>query len=474
MINALVLLQKGRLFLENEVLLNIITKMLSENKFSTLKDILGEMNTVDIAQAISEADSENQVKIFRLLPKNSSAEVFSYLDSDTQETVINSITNVEIHNLVEDMFIDDAVDFLEEVPANVVTRVLSQTSKETRDIINKFLSYPEDSAGSIMTVEMAAFHESITVDEAIDELRKTAQDKESIETCYCIDSSRKLVGMLPLRKLIVAKSGTVLKDIMLDDDQLVSVKTMDDQETVAEIVRKYDLLSVPVVDYENRLVGIITIDDIVDVIQEENTEDFEKMALLLPSEDGYLKTSVFTLTKNRIVWLLILMVSATFTGQIIEGFEDKLAAITGLVACIPMLMDTGGNSGSQVSTLIIRGLALGTVKPSDYLKILWKEVRVAVMCGVILAVANFVRMQILTAAGISSASTPVMIVVCLSMIFTVIIAKTIGCTLPILAKLVHLDPALMAGPLITTIVDAVSLLIYFGIATLFINMGILS
>ncbi len=460
--------------MENEVLLNIITKMLSENKFSTLKDILGEMNTVDIAQAISEADSENQVKIFRLLPKNSSAEVFSYLDSDTQETVINSITNVEIHNLVEDMFIDDAVDFLEEVPANVVTRVLSQTSKETRDIINKFLSYPEDSAGSIMTVEMAAFHESITVDEAIDELRKTAQDKESIETCYCIDSSRKLVGMLPLRKLIVAKSGTVLKDIMLDDDQLVSVKTMDDQETVAEIVRKYDLLSVPVVDYENRLVGIITIDDIVDVIQEENTEDFEKMALLLPSEDGYLKTSVFTLTKNRIVWLLILMVSATFTGQIIEGFEDKLAAITGLVACIPMLMDTGGNSGSQVSTLIIRGLALGTVKPSDYLKILWKEVRVAVMCGVILAVANFVRMQILTATGISSASTPVMIVVCLSMIFTVIIAKTIGCTLPILAKLVHLDPALMAGPLITTIVDAVSLLIYFGIATLFINMGILA
>ncbi len=448
--------------------------MLSENKFSTLKDILGEMNTVDIAQAISEADSENQVKIFRLLPKNSSAEVFSYLDSDTQETVINSITNVEIHNLVEDMFIDDAVDFLEEVPANVVTRVLSQTSKETRDIINKFLSYPEDSAGSIMTVEMAAFHESITVDEAIDELRKTAQDKESIETCYCIDSSRKLVGMLPLRKLIVAKSGTVLKDIMLDDDQLVSVKTMDDQETVAEIVRKYDLLSVPVVDYENRLVGIITIDDIVDVIQEENTEDFEKMALLLPSEDGYLKTSVFTLTKNRIVWLLILMISATFTGQIIEGFEDKLAAITGLVACIPMLMDTGGNSGSQVSTLIIRGLALGTVKPSDYLKILWKEVRVAVMCGVILAVANFVRMQILTATGISSASTPVMIVVCLSMIFTVIIAKTIGCTLPILAKLVHLDPALMAGPLITTIVDAVSLLIYFGIATLFINMGILA
>ena len=333
--------------------------MLEENKFSTLKDILKEMNTVDIAQAISESEPDKQVKIFRLLPKNSSAEVFSYLDSDTQETVINSITNVELHNLVEDMFIDDAVDFLEEVPANVVTRVLAQTSRETREIINKFLRYPDDSAGSIMTVEMAAFHESLTVDEAINELRRTAQDKESIETCYCIDSQRKLVGLLPLRKLIVAKSGTVLSDIMLSDDRIISVVTHDDQETVAEIVRKYDLLSVPVVDYENRLVGIITIDDIVDVIQEENTEDFEKMALLLPSEDDYLKTGVLKLTRNRIVWLLILMISATFTGQIIEGFEDKLAVISGLTACIPMLMDTSGNSGNQVSTLIIRGLALG-------------------------------------------------------------------------------------------------------------------
>ncbi|MBR3620113.1 MAG: magnesium transporter, partial [Clostridia bacterium] len=299
--------------MENEVLLTILQKMLTENKFSTIKDILREMNTVDIAQTISEADPENQVKIFRLLPKDSSADVFSYLDSETQETVINSITNIEVHNLVEDMFIDDAVDFLEEVPANVVTRVLAQTSRETRDTINKFLRYPEDSAGSIMTVEMAAFPEDFTVDEAIDELRRTAQDKESIETCVCTDSMRKLVGSLPLRKLIVARPDRLLKDIMFDDDRLICVNTLDDQETVAEIVRKYDLLSVPVVDNEHRLVGIITIDDIVDVIQEENTEDFEKMALLLPSEDEYLKTSVFTLTKNRIVWLLILMISATFT-----------------------------------------------------------------------------------------------------------------------------------------------------------------
>ena len=448
--------------------------MLHENKFSTIKDILNEMNTVDIAQVISEADPENQVKIFRLLPKNSSADIFSYLEPETQETVINAITNVEIHNLVEDMFIDDAVDFLEEVPANVVTRVLAQTSRETREIINKFLRYPEDSAGSIMTVEMAAFHSSITVDEAISELRRTAQDKESIETCYCIDDSRKLVGVLPLRKLIVAKSGTVLEDIMVDDDRLISVNTLDDQETVAGIVRKYDLLSVPVVDNENRLVGIITIDDVVDVIQEENTEDFEKMALLLPSEEDYLKTGVFKLFKNRIVWLLILMISATFTGMIIENFEDKLALIAGLTACIPMLMDTGGNSGNQVSTLVIRGLALGNIRIKDYFIVLWKEIRVAVMCGLTLSAANFIRMWLMRYIMHSDTTTPVFFVVCISMVLTVILAKTIGCSLPILAKAMHLDPALMAGPMITTIVDAFSLLIYFGIATAFITSGILA
>ena len=447
--------------------------MLEDNKFSTIKDILREMNTVDIAQAISEADEEHQVKIFRLLPKDSSAEVFSYLEPETQETVINSITNIEVHNLVEDMFIDDTVDFLEEVPANVVTRVLAQTSKDTRDLINKFLRYPEDSAGSIMTVEMAAFHADSTVDEAIDELRRTAQDKESIETCYCIDENRKLIGSLPLRKLIVAKSGTILKDIMYDDEQLISVTTHDDQESVAEKVRKYDLLSVPVVDYEHRLVGIITIDDVVDVIQEENTEDFEKMALLLPSEDDYLKTSVFKLTKNRIVWLLILMISATFTGTIIENFEDKLALYAGLTACIPVLMDTGGNAGNQVSTLVIRGLALGSIKISDYFKVLWKEIRVAVMCAVILASVNFVRMVVIRLITGSSTSTPIIIIVCLSMMCAIIFAKALGCSLPILAKLLHLDPALMAGPLITTIVDAVTLVIYFSIATGFINSGIL-
>lgn len=459
--------------MENSTLLDIISRMLAENKFSTIKDILREMNIVDIASAISEAEETDQVRIFRLLPKDSSADVFSYLDSDTQQTVINSITNVELHNLIEDMFIDDAVDFLEEVPANVVTRVLSQTSKETREIINKFLRYPDDSAGSIMTCEMAAFHVDSTVDDAIRDLRRTAQDKETVETCYCIDEKRHLIGSIPLRKIIISEPGTVLHDIMMDDQQLISVNTHDDQETVAAVVRKYDLLSVPVVDNENRLVGIITVDDIVDVIQEENTEDFEKMALLLPSEDDYMHTGVFRLTGNRIVWLLILMISATFTGKIIESFEVSLAGIVGLTACIPMLMDTGGNSGNQVSTLIIRGLALGTVTPKDYFKVLWKEIRVAVLCGLALGTANLIRMLVLSAVGFSHSDTPVIFVVSLSMLCTIILAKSIGCSLPILAKLLHLDPALMAGPMITTIVDAVSLLIYFGIATIFINAGML-
>lgn len=450
--------------MENQSLTDIITKMLTNNKFSALKEMLGEMNVVDIAQAMEEMESDNQVRIFRLLPKDSSAEVFSYLDSDIQEYIVDTITGAELQFLMEDMFIDDAVDFLEEVPANVVTRVLAHTNPETRNLINKFLKYPENSAGSIMTIEMASFPESYTVSRAISELRKTALDKETIYTCYCTDSQRRLVGSVPLRRLIVSPEDTVIKDIMYDDEQLIYVNTLDDQETVADIARKYDLLSVPVVDNEKRLVGIITIDDIVDVIEEENTEDFEKMALLIPSEDEYLKTGVFTLTKNRIVWLIILMLAATFTGQIIEGYEDKLSAFAGLTACIPMIMGTGGNSGNQTSTLIIRGLSLGTIKISDYFKVLWKELRVAILCGIILAIANFGRMFILREITGNDVSNSVFIVVCLAMLFAVIIAKTLGCTLPILAKILHLDPALMAGPLITTLVDTITLLVYFVIA----------
>ena len=456
--------------MENTVLAGVISKMIADGKFSAVKDILIEMNAVDIAQILSEVEADIQVKLFRLLPKDSSADVFSYLDTETQSVIVDSISNKELHNLVEDMFIDDAVDFLEEVPASVVTRVLAQANPDTRNLINKILNYPEDSAGSIMTVEMAAFHEEDTAEDAINELRRTAEEKEAIDTCYVIDAQRKLIGSVSLRRLIISPPSAIIKDIMKDDEQLIFVTTTDDQESVAQLVRKYDLTSVPVVDNEKRLVGMITIDDVVDVIQEENTEDFEKMALLIPSDDDYMKTGVLKLTKNRIVWLLILMISATFTGQIIEGFEDKLAAIAGLTACIPMLMDTGGNSGNQVSTLIIRGLALGTIKVKDYFRVLWKEIRVAVLCGVTLAAANFLRMLLIRAVTHSDTTTPVIFVVCLAMVCAVIVAKMIGCSLPILAKVLHLDPALMAGPMITTIVDALTLLIYFGFANLFLKV----
>lgn len=463
---------KGVLYMET--MFEVIGKMLANNKFSAIKEMLSEMNVVDIATMMEEMEPEDQVRIFRLLPKQSSADIFSYLDSDIQSNIVDAITNTELKFLMEDMFLDDAVDFLEEVPANVVTRVLKHTSSETRNLINKFLQYPENSAGSIMTIEMVSFPETYTVKRAIEEIRKTALDKETIYTCYCMDDKRKLVGTVPLRRLIVSPEDTLIKDIMYDDDQLIFVNTLDDQEEVATIAKKYDLLSIPVVDKEERLVGIITIDDIVDVIEDENTEDFEKMALLHPSEDEYLKTNVFTLFKNRIVWLMILMVSATFTGQIIEGFENKLATIVGLTAAIPMLMDTGGNCGNQVSTLVIRGLALGDIKITDYFKVLWKEIRVALLCGISLAVVNYGRMWIIKLVTGSSVESNTFIVVCLALVCAVIAAKAIGCSLPILAKILHLDPALMAGPMITTIVDALTLLIYFGFATLFINAGLIS
>lgn len=446
--------------------------LVRSNDLKELKKHLVEMNYVDIAEFIMLIDNEKTaVMVFRILPKDMSADVFAYLDLDWQQLIVQSITDKEIERLMDDLFVDDAVDFLEEVPANVVRRVLANTDKETRETINRFLKYPDNSAGSVMTIEMVELHDRLNVKEAIDHIRATGVDKETIYTCYCIDDSRHLVGILPLRRLLLSDENKKIREIMDDDEQIISVTTLDDQETVAAIAKKYDLLSVPVVDKENRLVGIITIDDIVDIIDEEATEDFEKMALLHPSEDEYLKTGVFTLAKNRIIWLLVLMISATLTGQIIESFETKLAMIAGLTACIPMLMDTGGNSGNQVSTLIIRGLALGEIEIKDYFKVLWKEIRVSVLCGATLAAANAVRMIILRYVLHNDASNNVILVVCLSILCTVMVAKMIGCTLPILAKLLKLDPALMAGPMITTIVDAVSLLIYFGFANMFISFA---
>ncbi|MBR2892676.1 MAG: magnesium transporter [Clostridia bacterium] len=455
----------------NENLFGGLYRLLAKNQLKELRQELTDMAYADIADFIMDLDDDKiAVKIFRILPKDISADVFSYLETDSQTVIVQSITDSEIERLMDDLYVDDAVDFLEEVPANIVRRVLANTDKETRDIINRFLKYPENSAGSVMTIEMVELHDRLTVAEAIKSIRRTGVDKETIYTCYVIDDKRHLVGTIPLRRLLLNDEDTLVTDIMSEDEQLIFVRTMDDQEDVAALAKKYDLLSVPVVDTEDRLVGIITIDDIVDIIEEEATEDFEKMASLLPSEDGYLKTGVFSHAKNRVGWLLVLLITSTFTGQIIEGFEMQLATIAGLTACIPMLMGTGGNSGNQASTLIIRGLALGEIKMRDFFRVLWKELRVSLIVGVVLGVANYLRMlgvRFLTGDNVTDS---VILVVSLSVVAVVIVSKTIGCTLPILAKALKLDPALMAGPVITTLVDAISLLVYFGFANLLISI----
>lgn len=453
----------------NDTLFEELYALLTGKGLKELKDALSEMPYPDIAEFIMALDDELDeeklaVKVFRILPKDISADVFAYLDPDSQMLIVRSITDSEIGRLMDDLYVDDAVDFLEEVPANMVRRVLANTDKETRDIINRFLKYPENCAGSVMTIEMVDLHDRLTVGEAIKSIRRSGVDKETIYTCYVIDDKRHLVGTIPLRRLLLNDEETLITDIMSDDEQLIYVYTMDDREEVASIAKKYDLLSVPVVDNEGRLVGIITIDDIIDIIDEEATEDFEKMANLTPSDDEYLKTKIGVLAKNRIPWLIILLISSTFTGQIIEGFETKLAAIAGMTACIPMLMGTGGNSGSQVSTLIIRGLALDEIRVKDYFRVLWKEIRVSFIVGLVLAAVNIVRMFALRYTLGSDASTSVIFVVSFSIWCVVIVAKIMGCSLPIVAKLLKMDPAMMTGPLMSTVVDAVSLLIYFALA----------
>lgn len=456
----------------DESVFESLHSLVEKRQYKTLRDDLVDMAYPDIAEFIMSIDEpQTCVTVFRILPKDNSADVFAYLDTDRQAEIIALFTDREIERLMDDLFVDDAVDLLEEVPASMVKRILEHTDKETRETINRLLEYPDNSAGSVMTTEMVELHDRLTVGEAIKNIRRTGVDKETIYTCYVIDDKRHLVGTIPLRRLILNDEDIPLTEIMADDEQLIFVTTLDDQEDVAALAKKYDLLSVPVVDKEKRLVGIITIDDIVDIIDDEATEDFEKMASLRPSDDEYLKTNVLTLAKNRMPWLLILMISSTFTGQIIEGFENQLAAVAGLTACIPMLMGTGGNSGSQASTLIIRGLALGEIKIKDYFRVLWKEVRVSVICGVVLAIANWARMLIVRAVTGGDTGNSVILVVCLSLMCVVIVAKMMGCTLPMIAKLLKLDPALMTGPVMSTVVDAVSLLIYFALTTAFITKG---
>lgn len=455
--------------MEFETLLKIVSSLLAKNEISALRSMLGEINVVDIASIMEELEPADRLRLFRIMSKDMSADVFAYLETDSQTDLVRMISDKEVENLVNEMFIDDAVDFLEEVPANVVTRVLKQASPETRAQINRFLKYPDSSAGSIMTIEMVQLRDDMTAGQAIASIRKNGLDKETVYTCYCTDAKHTLLGAVPLLQLLLCDEDTLVRDIMQDDHQLISVNTHDDQEEVAAIVKKYDLLSVPVVDNENRLVGIITVDDVVDVIEEEATEDFEKMAKVQHSDEGYLKTGVFSHVKNRIVWLMVLMISATFTGKLIDSFETTLSTVAGLTACIPMLMDTGGNSGNQASTLIIRGLAVGDVKPSDVLKVLWKELRVAVICGLLLGVVNIGRMFVLSRiSSTGSHEMSVFLVVSAALVIAVIVAKLLGCMLPIGAKMIHLDPALMAGPMLTTIVDLVTLVIYLSLANAFL------
>lgn len=435
-----------------------ILDLIDEKKFIEARNELKNKNVVDIASLFEEMSKENVVKIFRVLPKDIAADVFSYMEHEQKLYIIDSLTDTEVSNIIDELFIDDTVDFLEELPANVVKRVLKNTNADTRKIINQLLKYPDSSAGSIMTIEYADLKKEMTVEEAIKHIKKIGVDKETINTCYVVGDNRLLEGIVSIRKLILSDSNILIKDIMNKD--MISVNTLDDQENIADLFKKYDLLSIPVTDNEKKLVGIITIDDIVDIIDQENTEDFQKMAAMAPSDEEYLKTSVWNLAKHRIVWLLVLMISATFTGNIIKKFEDVLQSVVILAAFIPMLMDTGGNAGSQSSTLVIRGLALGDITLKDALKVMYKEFRVSSIVGLVLALVNFIRVYFFEKTDLY-----ISITVCVTLFFTIVLAKIVGGTLPIAAKKLKLDPAIMASPLITTIVDAVALVLYFSMAS---------
>lgn len=435
-----------------------IRELLDSKQYTRLRQRLSELNDADIAAVMEELEEEELLKVFRILPKDVAADVFSYLDVDNQQMIITSLSDKEAANIINNLMADDATDLLEEMPANVVKKLLANASPDTRRDINHLLRYPEDSAGSIMTVEYVDLKENLTVEEAIERIRKVGLDSETINICYVLDPGRKLVGTVALRYLLLSQPDAVIGDIM--HENVISINTLMDQEEVARQFKKYDFTAMPVVDNEKRLVGIITVDDIVDIMEEETTEDMEKMAAIVPSDKPYMKTGIFETFKKRIPWLLLLMISATFTGKIISSFEDALSVCVVLTAFIPMLMDTGGNAGGQASVTVIRGLSLNEIEFKDMPKVLWKEFRVALICGITLAAANFVKLMLLDRVGLMVA-----IVVCLTLAASVVIAKLIGCILPMVAKKLGFDPAVMASPFITTIVDALSLLIYFYFAT---------
>ena len=442
-----------------EKLMNVqaLLELLERRDLHALRAALLEENEVDIAEFLEELPQDKIVVVFRALPKEMAAEVFSNLEADTQQVIIQSATDREVSVLVEELYVDDAVDMLEELPANVVKRVLKAARPDTRKLINQFLNYPDNSVGSIMTAEFTDLKQSMTVSQAIAHIRRTGENSESVYTCYVTDAGRRLEGVLTIKELLLAKDEQLIADLMETD--VITAETTEDQEEAVARMMKYDFISLPVVDKEGRLVGIVTVDDVMDVMEEEATEDFEKMAAMAPSEKPYLKTSVLSLAKHRILWLLVLMISGMITGGILGQYEAAFATMPLLVTFIPMLTDTGGNAGSQSSTLVIRGMAVGEIQLKDFAKVFWKELRVSMLVGVVLSAVNFVRL-IITYPG----NYMVALTVALALFVTVMLAKTVGGVLPMAAKLCHADPAIMAAPLITTIVDAISLVVYFRIA----------
>lgn len=442
-----------------------ISKLLEERKFAVLKPLVSSMNEIDLAKVFEEISDEEVPVLFRILPKDLAADTFVEMERDTKEKLLHKLTDREIKAVMDELFLDDTVDLVEEMPANVVKRLLAQSDSETRTYINEILKYPKDSAGSIMTIEYVSLRPSMTVESAFDRIRETAIDKETIYTCYITDEKNKLIGLVSAKDLMVADKTALVSDIM--EDNVIYAHTLDDKEDVARKISDYGLLAIPITDREMRLVGIVTVDDAIDVLQDENTEDIAKMAAMKPTDMPYLKTSVFSIWKNRIPWLLVLMVSATFTGLILNTYETRLSAISPvLFACVPMIMDTGGNSGSQASVTVIRALALGELTTKDAFKVLWKEFRASLLLGLTLSVACFAKLMLIDNLlfGYTGYTPQRCVIVSVALLCTVIVAKVVGCMLPLLAKKCHLDPAVVASPFITTIVDAVSLIIYCTLA----------
>lgn len=446
----------------NEELLSQVDELVKSRSFVALRELLSELNPADLAELFNEMDALQVPLVFRILPKDLAGDTFAYMESDTQQLLIKSFSDVELKEIINDLWLDDTVDIIEEMPANVVARILQSANPSLRRQINELLKYPEDSAGSIMTVEYVSLNKNLTVGQCFEKIRREGINKETVYTCY-VTEKRKLIGTVSVKDLLLAEQDISVSEIM--ETNLISINAYEDKEIVAQMFSKYDVLALPVVDHDDRIIGIVTVDDAMDVMEDEATEDIERMAAITSSDKAYLKTGVFSIWKTRIPWLVLLMLSATFTGIILNSFEESLSVFPILISFIPMLMGTGGNAGGQSSATVIRGMAVGEIELSDILRVLWKELRVAILCGVTVAVVGYLKLFFIDNMIFGlDVSYPEMAVVSLTLMVTVVVAKIVGCALPIIAKAVHLDPAVMAGPFITTIVDVLSLVVYFFIA----------